>query len=63
MSNKTKPKDAAGEAKAAALSKSETEANELKAEQDALLTEALEETFPASDAISSLRFTRSKPGD
>ncbi len=28
-----------------------------KAEQDELLTEALKESFPASDPISSLRFT------
>lgn len=30
-----------------------------KAQLDASLTEALEETFPASDALSSLRFTSS----
>ncbi len=31
--------------------------DQLKAEQDELLTEALKESFPASDPISSLRFT------
>jgi hypothetical protein len=45
---------------AAAAPVSEAEAR-LKAEQDDLLTEALEESFPASDPVSSLRFTQQKP--
>ncbi|WP_020174770.1 hypothetical protein [Methyloferula stellata] len=47
-------KQAAGPSAATA---SVAEDDELKAEQDELLTEALKESFPASDPISSLRFT------
>jgi hypothetical protein len=36
---------------------STSESDQLKAEQDEFLTEALKESFPASDPISSLRFT------
>ncbi len=36
---------------------SEMKSDDVKAEQDELLTEALKESFPASDPISSLRFT------
>jgi hypothetical protein len=36
---------------------SKVKIDQLKAEQDQLLTEALKESFPASDPISSLRFT------
>jgi hypothetical protein len=57
MSNKAKPKDIAKRTKPASAPKPQEDSKEFKEEQDALLTEALEETFPASDAISSLRFT------
>jgi hypothetical protein len=52
----TLPKNAAG-IRVATAPAAEMKRDQVKAEQDELLTEALKESFPASDPISSLRFT------
>jgi hypothetical protein len=39
--------------------RTEHDSKAIKAEQDRSLTSALEDTFPASDPVSSLRFTQS----
>jgi hypothetical protein len=56
-------KDAQPDPKSAHLSQADAKTAEQieKAEQDDLLEEALEETFPASDPMSSMHFTPEKP--
>jgi hypothetical protein len=56
-------KDAQPDPKSAQLSQTDAKTAEQleKAEQDDLLVEALEESFPASDPMSSMHFTPDKP--
>jgi hypothetical protein len=57
MLNKIKTRKIAIHPPRIPVPKPEQAARSLKAEQDELLTEALKESFPASDPISSMRFT------
>ncbi len=62
MANGTHLKDSKAKRPPNIAAKPATDAKAPKAEQDELLTEALEESFPASDPISSMRFTKPKNG-
>jgi hypothetical protein len=60
MSTKQNHKDAGHSAHVPQKPDAKQEIKNAKAHDDQLLTEALEESFPGSDPLSSMRFTETK---